>query len=146
MEIIYYRSGSGSCPARDYMGLRYGIRSGDKQRVRDSKAKQLAKIRAVIQMAADKNGRPGGIFSSSLDGYNFHELKSSEGNKNEKLRVLYFSYHGSQLVLLNAFDKPDLYEKGKKKKIDKKIELILKLTKTYYDDFLKNPDHHEKYE
>ena len=62
------------------------------------------------------------------------------------MRVLCFSYHQEQLVLLNAYDKPDNYSGGKKKKVDREIEETNKLTQTYYEDFLSNPDQYEKYE
>ena len=41
------------------------------------------------------------------------------------------------------FEKPDLYEKGLKKKIDKKIIKILEQTKEYYQDFINNQNYEE---
>jgi len=50
-------------------------------------------------------------------------LGDTEKQRNHKIKTLAF------LVLLNAFEKPDLYEKGLKEKIDKKIIKILEQTK-----------------
>jgi phage-related protein len=145
MEIICYRMKTGRSPAKEYISSRYGINeSKDNKRMQANKVKRLTKIDNVITMAAEKRGRPGGDFSSSLIGYDFHELRISEGD--ELVRILYFAFQGDRLVLLNAYDKPNLYEKAGKKEINKKIQRIHEQTKLYYEDFLKHPDQYEKYD
>ncbi|MFH1712827.1 MAG: hypothetical protein ABH896_01385, partial [Candidatus Jacksonbacteria bacterium] len=60
-------------------------------------------------------------------------------------RILYFCYHQEKLVLLNAFQKPALYTKGAKKRVEKEIQKILEQTNKYYNDFINNPQNYEEY-
>ncbi len=143
MDIIYYCTKNGHVPAKDYLVPRYGIGGDDDAKTRAHKVKILAKVEGIVKMAANKKGIIGEPYSSALHGYDFHEFKIDEGN--ELIRILYFAYHQEKLVLLNAYDKPVLYEKARKKKIQKKIEDINQQTQIYYEDFIKNPDHYEKY-
>ena len=50
-----------------------------------------------------------------------------------------------QIVLLNAFEKPNDYEKGLKKKVDRQYEKILIQTQGYYKEFINNPKNYEEY-
>jgi phage-related protein len=144
MEIVYYRTRDGRCPVKEYLSSRYGIgEDKDSAQAQFNKVKRLAKIDSVIMLAADKRGVPGGNFSSSLIGCDFQELRITEGN--ELVRILYFAYKKEILVLLNVYDKPDLYEKAGKNEVNKRIEQMHQQTKIYYEDFLQNSNHYEKY-
>ncbi len=144
METIYYRTKDGYVPASAFLSRRYGISNNDDKKTQVNKSKKFAKVRIIIKIATENGGIAGGSFSSSLIGYSFQELRIQEGNR--LVRILYFAYHKEKLVLLNAYDKPNLYEKNGKKKVEKEIEVIHKQTQEYYEDFLKNPNRYEKYE
>lgn len=144
MEIFYYRTKEGDIPVRDYFADRYGIREGDEVGAQHDKEKKFVKINMVIKMAAEQRGFAGGEFSSPLAGYDFQELRIKEGD--DLVRILYVAYHGEKLVLLSAYDKPNRYEKAKKRKVDRKIESMHRQVQIYYEDFLSNPTNYEKHE
>lgn len=48
------------------------------------------------------------------------------------------------LVLLHVFEKPDYYDKGKRKKVEKEIHLALERACNHYQDFIKY-QHYEMY-
>jgi len=146
MEIIYYQKQDGHVPVEEYLEQQYEVLESDSKKVRNDKMKRLAKLEAVIKNAAQNGGVAGGMFSAPLNGYAFQELRIREGSQNRLVRILYFSYSRKKLILLNAYDKPDLYEKGGKKKIDKEINDVHRVTNQYYKDFLQNPNQYKKYE
>ena len=61
------------------------------------------------------------------------------------IRILYFGYMRDKLILLNAFEKPEKYDKKLKKQIESKIANILNQTKIYYENFINNNKNYEKY-
>lgn len=146
MEVVYYRTKAGQAPAKRYLS-QWNKKPKDDEETLNKKVKKFAKIDGMIKLAAERKGMLGSKLSAHLRGYSFQELRISGVLEGEELvRVLYFCYKGNQLVLLNAYDKPDFYEGAQKKKIEKEIEKIHKKTQTYYDDFIKNSNNYEKYE
>jgi phage-related protein len=115
-----------------------------KKKLNEKRIKILAKMDSVIKLTAEKNGIPGGEFSSDVIGYDFQELRIPDGST--LVRVLYFCYHRDKLVLLRVYDKPKLYEKAGKQRVDKKIKENNDIAQKYYEDFKKNPNQYEKYE
>ena len=143
MNIVYYYNKELQWfPVKKFLA-KYACLPKDSARVRDKKVKVLAFIDQSIQFIAEHKGKPIPPIAKTIRGYKFHELRIKEGNK--LIRILYFAYHKEKLVLLNAFEKPELYQKGKKKKIDKKVGNILRQTHEYYQDFINNPKNYEKY-
>ena len=138
MEPVYYRTKEGCVPVKEYFLSQY---LSDK--CNSKKNKNFQKIDSIIKLAAEKNGIPGGRFSSFLHGYDFQELIIEESDKH--VRVLYFCYCKEKLVLLNAYYKPKLYEKARGRNVRREIEEINKKTEGYYKDFINNPNQYEIY-
>ena len=114
MNIVYYYNKELQWfPVKKFLA-KYACLPKDSARVRDKKVKVLAFIDQSIQFIAEHKGKPIPPIAKTIRGYKFHELRIKEGNK--LIRILYFAYHKEKLVLLNAFEKPELYQKGKKKK------------------------------
>ncbi len=131
MEVAYYKDRQGSVPVKDFLA--------------QFPAKQLAKIDAVIQVAAEcQDGMPKGEFSAPVSGYSFLKLRIKVGKV--LVRILYVPYQKSKLILLHGYSKPDRYEKSRKRSVDKIIQEALSAADEYYNDFLINPAHHETYE
>lgn len=142
VEIVYYRLSTGFIPVKNYLS-KYQPLPQDKEKTQQKKIKSFSKIEFLINKAAENNGFIGGEYSCSVSGHSFQKIRIKDGNN--LIRVLYFCYLGEKLVLLNAYDKPDLYDKGKKKKIEKIISQKMNETQIYYQDFTKNPKKYEKY-
>jgi hypothetical protein len=140
LEIVRYRTKTSYCPIDDYF-KKYNVYENDK--LQQKKLKTFAKIEWVIKAAANNKGIVGGQFSAPVAGYDFQEFRIKEGDN--LVRILYFCYFRDKLVLLDGFDKPDRYEKGKKKRIEKMIDEKYNQAQKYYEDFLKNPQNYEKY-
>ena len=77
------------------------------------------------------------ISSSDTKKQRAHKLKVIAFIKDSSnlIRILYFSYHQGVLVLLHAFEKPDYYEKAKKKKVERVISIALEQAYNNYKDF-----------
>jgi len=141
MKVIYYHNlNLGVSPVKQFL-FKYDLRSGDTEKQRNHKIKTLAFIDQAIQFIAENRAKPIPPIAKTIRGYKFHEIRVKDGGS--LIRIFYFCYHQEKLVLLNAFEKPDLYEKGLKKKIDKKIIKILEQTKEYYQDFINNQNYEE---
>ena len=144
MDIVYYRTTKGYAPAKAYIQARYGQFPNDSPKIIAVKIRTFAKVESVIEMAANSpDGRVGGTFSSTLTGYSFNEFRLKEGR--ELVRILYFPYQLQQIVLLDAYDKPENYTKAEKKKIEKEIAEIHDRAQEYYNDFIRNPKNHEPF-
>jgi phage-related protein len=141
MKIIYYFSRQlGIAPVKEFL-LKYDVRNNDSTKQAERKIKIMAFIDQAVRFIAENKGRPVPPIAKPLKGYKFHEIRVKDGS--DLIRVLYFCYHQEKIVLLNAFEKPDLYEKGLKKKIDQGINKILELTQEYYNEFLNNQTYEE---
>lgn len=144
MEAVYYHTKSGTVPVKEYLD-KYIPNKEDDQKTKESKIRNHLRINSVIKLATEKNGIPGGGFSSPVSGYKFQKLKIRENNESQ-IRILYFCFNEEKLVLLNVWEKPKLYGKIKRKKEKLKEKKICEITKGYYDDFIKNPNQYEKYQ
>ncbi|KKS53874.1 MAG: hypothetical protein A2445_04530 [Candidatus Jacksonbacteria bacterium RIFOXYC2_FULL_44_29] len=143
MNIVYYYNVHLKyAPVKAFL-TKYAIKSTDTVKVKEKKIKVLAFIDQAIQFIREHKGKPIPPIAKTIRGYSFHELRIKEGD--QLIRILYFAYHQEQLVLLNAFEKPELYLKGAKKKIEREIQKILELTDLYYQDFITNPKHYAEY-
>ena len=137
MSIVYYRTGSGKIPVKEYFS-KFDLR-------RDIDRKKLIKVRSVIEMSAQNKGIPGGKFSGIVRGHNYQALKIPTGERT--IRILYFMFSGETLVLLNAFDKPARYdEKAERRRVNRDVEPVYEETELFYQDFLLRPNQYEKYE
>lgn len=143
MQLVCYKMEDGSVPIKDFF-WRYVPNKADSQKNILKKQRAYSKIKSIINLTLEKKGLAGGEFTSHLKGgYDFQEIRIKEGGN--QVRVLYFCYHQEKLVLLNAFKKPSLYQKGKKKAVDKMIKDELNKAKEYYKSFISNPNLYEKY-
>jgi len=141
MKVIYYHNlNLRVSPVKQFL-FKYDLKLNDTEKQKNRKIKTLAFIDQSIQFIVENKAKPTPPIAKTIRGYKFHEIRVKDGSN--LIRVFYFCYHQEKLVLLNAFEKPDLYEKGLKKKIDKKIIKILKQTKEYYQDFPKNQNYEE---
>jgi hypothetical protein len=143
LEIVYYKSSGGLVPVKDYLS-KYRPLAQDKESIQQKKIKSFRRIDFVISRATENNGIIGGEYSCSVPAHSFQKIRIKDGGN--LVRILYFCYLGERLVLLNAYDKPDLYDKGAKKKIDKMINEKMSDAQNYYQDFIKNPQNYEKYQ
>ena len=141
-EIVFYRSDKGFVPVKDYLA-RYKPLPQEKERAQAKKIKSLAKIEYLMEKAAENNGIIGGSYSCSVSGFDFQKIRIKDGDN--LIRILYFCFLREKLVLLNAYDKPDFYNKGAKKRIEKMIAQKMDEAREYYKDFIKNPQNYEKY-
>ena len=140
MKITYYyNSNLQISPVKQFLFI-YNLKSEDTEKQRNHKIKILAFIDQAIQFIAENKAKPVPPIAKTVRGYKFHEIRVKDGGS--LIRIFYFCYHQKNLVLLNAFEKPNLYEKGLKK-IDKKIVKILEQTREYYQDFINNQNYEE---
>lgn len=144
MELVCYCSRDGKVPIKEYLA-KYVPMELDSLLVINKKLKKYSKIESILRLVLENRGIIGGEYSSSLKGkYDFQEIKIKEGQSLS--RILYFCYYKEELVLLSGFDKPCLYEKAKKKKVDQMIKKEFDQAQEYYVDFINNPFLYEDYE
>lgn len=142
MQIVYYFNKKlNTSPVKEFL-LKYFIQPSDGQKRKGHKVKVLAFIDQTIKFTAENKGHPWPPTSSTVRGYPFLEIRVKDGSN--LIRIFYFCLRQRRLVLLNALEKPDFYEKKLKKKIEKEISRILEETKLYYEDYMKNNE--ENYE
>ena len=83
--------------------------------------KKIAHIDATIQHIADSGGKYNQPPISQL--YQNRKVGVMKISEKEKLiRIAFWAKINHQMVILNIKDKPKLYEKMVKKKVDKKIQ------------------------
>ena len=141
MKITYYYNLNLQISPVNQFLFKYNLKSNDTEKQKNHKIKILAFIDQAIQFISENKAKPIPPIAKTIKSYKFHEIRVKDGGS--LIRIFYFCYHQERLVLLNAFEKPDLYEKGLKKKIDKKIIKILKQTEKYYQDFINNQNYEE---
>jgi hypothetical protein len=101
------------------------------------RTKQVMNIKAHIDYLIDNNG----IYNlpDKIQQYvdrSFGILKIKEGKA--LIRIAFVTIPNESVVLLNATDKPALYDKAKKLRVDKHIQLFLDESENYRNDYLKN--------
>ena len=141
MRAVYYMDNfSGCCPVKIYLA-QYIKNESDKPKVKNYKDNILSNIDVKIKFVVDQFGLPTPPISFPLRGYGYFEIKHRK-NKSIVIRIFYFR-HGDKVVLLNALEKPDNYDKVKE---NKKIDRQLKITEEYKDKFILNPKSYEEYQ
>ncbi len=141
MRIIYYFNQEKSVsPAKDFL-YKYNIKKSDSEKTLNHKIKVLAFIDQAIKFIAENNGKPVPPIAKTIRAYKFYELRIKDSSS--LIRIFYFVYIREKLVLLNALEKPENYDKGTKKKIDKEIEKAIELANQYYKDFIINQTYEE---
>ena len=138
MEVVYY-SCEKYCPVKNYLA-KYLISNKDTKKEINTKERLLSDIDNKIEHIIQNHGNPTPPISSKLREYSYFEIRQRK-NKNTLIRIFYFC-HQERIVLLNALEKPDNYDKSKEKR---KIEKQLKITQEYKDKFEINPTLYEKY-
>ena len=99
--------------------------------------KQLANIEAHLKYLFEYNGsydQPPLI--QKYKNTNIGILKIKESSN--LARIAFFTKRDKKIILLDVIDKPKLYEKGKKQKVDKMIEKFLDQGEFYRQDYIKN--------
>jgi len=143
MNIVYYKdTDSNAVPVKQFLS-KYLNSLHDTNKQKEHKVKMMAKINEVFSIAANNNGIVGGQFSEPLKNCKFQAFRISDGDILN--RIFYFCYYREKIVLLNAFEKPDSYDKGLKKKVEKEYIKSLEQTNIYYNKFIRNPKKYEKY-
>ncbi len=143
MEIFYYYNFNLEiAPVKQFL-LKYNLDINDSEKTKNHKIKVLAFIDQTIQIIAEHKGKPIPPIAKTIRGYKFHEMRIKDGSN--LIRILYFGYMRDKLILLNAFEKPEKYDKKLKKQIESKIANILNQTKIYYENFINNNKNYEKY-
>ena len=140
MKLICYafknKNGELEAPFLEYLE-KYMLKENDSKNGRALKLKHLANVESHLKYLIEHDGSydlpP---MAQKYRDRNFGILKIKESSK--LIRLAFFTKKGSQIILLNAIDKPKLYEKGKKQKVDKMIEKFLDEAEDYMNGFLKN--------
>jgi hypothetical protein len=114
---------------------KYASIGNDAEKTR--KVKQIMNIKAHINYLVENKG----VYNlpDKTQQYvdrNLGILKIKEGYT--LIRIAFMTIPDKEIILLNATDKPALYEKAKKLKVDKNIQDFLDEAECYRDDYLKN--------
>lgn len=135
MKIVYYHNiRLGISPVKTFLA-QYALSSAKTEQQRERRAKVAVFIDQTIHFIAEHRGRPIPPSALPLRGYPFQEMRIKDSSN--LIRILYFCYHQETLVLLHAFEKPDYYDKAKKKKVEKEIYLALEQAYNNYQDYIK---------
>jgi hypothetical protein len=141
MKIVYYfNKEKNISPVKDFL-FKYDIKKDDSEKTVNHKIKVLAFIDQAIKFITENNGKPIPPIAKTIKGCKFHELRVRDGGN--LIRIFYFVYIREKIVLLNALEKPENYEKGQKKKIDKRIKEAIEITGKYYKNYLTNQTYEE---
>lgn len=143
LPIICYRETDGNIPFQNFLA-RYVPTEKDKIKQKIKKMEVLTKTKKWIHHLAENDGVPREPTASPLRGYPFHEIKVDFPDK--LIRIQYFCYNQEKLIILNAYEKPTLYDKARKRTTDRVINSALEEAKKCHEDFINNPQNHEEYE
>lgn len=140
MDMVCYafenRNKELEAPFLGYLG-KYALDPKDSEKKTDQKVKRLMNIKAHLQHLMDYKGKydlpP---LAQKYRDRNIGILKIKEADG--LVRIAFYTKQANTIVLLNAFDKPKLYEKGKKLKVDKMIEKFLDQAEAFLSDYLEN--------
>lgn len=118
-------------PFLEYINSNYDVK-------KERDLKKIKNIQQHILHIASKGGHYNQPpLSEQYKGRNVGVLKVTEGKK--KIRIAFYTKIDDMMVILSAKDKPSLYEKGLKRKVDKEIEQWLDEAEQYADDLKRNP-------
>lgn len=116
---------------------KYSIQSNDSKKKKVIKIKQLANIEAHLDYLLDHQGSydlPPTVQKYKATNIGILKIKESS----TLVRIAFFTKKGEKIILLDAMDKPKLYEKGQKKRVDKLIQKFLNHVEKYRGDYLEN--------
>ena len=126
-------------PFIEYLNDKYLTRTGGPKSL--AAAKQFHTVMAVVQHIAG-SFRGGYTLPPYSEHYRDHRIGVMKLHEGKRLvRIAYYAEVKGKLVILTAYDKPALYEKGTKKKVDKDIEKHLAIAEQCLDDLLAHPTH-----
>ncbi len=118
MKIACYafgkKNGELEAPFLEYLE-KYSVSGKDSQKKKGSKAKQVANIEAHLKYLIEHDGRynlPPLIQKYKNQSIGILKIKESS----KLVRVAFFTKKDDKIILLDAMDKPTLYEKGDKKR------------------------------
>ena len=139
MKIICYafqnKNKELEAPFLEYLE-KYAIQGRDSDKVRNLKLKQLANIEEHLKYVLEHKGNydlpP---LAQKYKNTHIGILKIKESSN--LVRIAYFTRQGNNIILLDAMDKPKLYEKGQKRKVYKMIQRFLDKTEEFRQDYLK---------
>ncbi len=139
MKIVCYafknKNKELEAPFLEYLE-KYSIRDKDSAKARNLKLKQLANIEAHLAYLLEHKGSYAlPPLAQKYKNTKIGILKIKESSN--LVRIAYFTRHGNNIILLDAMDKPKLYEKGQKNKVDKLIQKFLDKNENYRQDYLK---------
>lgn len=143
LKIVYYFNKNN--PVKTFL-KKYFPTEDDSEKQKTDKTEILIKIDKIINHVAQNGCMPKRPTSGWLTGYDFYEIICNY--KDIYIRILYDCYNNEKLVLLNAYEKPRLYQRGTSeyRKVIKHIERENDKAKSFYDNFIINPQNYEKYE
>ncbi len=114
---------------------KYSIKTRDSKKRVDQKTKQLMNIKAHLQYLSDNKGKYN--LPPIIQKYKDRSIGIIKIREGEKLvRIAFFTKRGNAIILLGAMDKPRLYGKGMKHKVDKMIEKYLDRMEEYRLDYI----------
>lgn len=97
----------------------------------------LISIKAHIKHIALHGGRYNcPPVSAHYNGQNVGIIKISEGE--ELIRIAFYAKVGDEMVVLSIKEKPSLYDKGKKKKVEKEMQKWLDEAEEYLKEYKEN--------
>ena len=139
MKIICYafqnKNKELEAPFLEYLE-KYAIQDRDSDKIRNLKLKQSANIEAHLKYLLEHKGSydlpP---LAQKYKNTHIGILKIKESSN--LVRIAYFTKQGNDIILLDAMDKPKLYEKGQKQKVDKMIQRFLDKSEEFRQDYFK---------
>jgi len=140
MDLFCYafknNKGELESPFLEYLE-KYAIEKTDSEEKKRKKVKKIMNIKAHLEYLFTNNGKYD--LPPIVQKYKNREIGILKIKESDKLiRIAFFTKIDKQIIFLNAFDKPKLYEKGKKQKVDKMIEKILDQVENFKLNFLKD--------
>lgn len=116
---------------------KYAIKEKDLAKNKERKIKKLMNIKAHLDYLMMNNGKynlPPHV--QKYRNQSIAILKIKEGDK--LVRIAFFTVVEEKIIILDALDKPSLYEKLHSKKVNKRIEDFLFQVEKYRIDYLDN--------
>ncbi len=144
--IVYYCNPSNkNIPAKLFLDNKYIPLHNDSNNIQEKKIDAYAHIYDIIKHVSENGGHPSiSNYTENLSGHKFHQFRIKDKlERGMLIRIPYFVYRNQLLILLNAFEKSDNYDPNK---LNRYINVKYNETNIYYKDFVKNPNHYEKYQ
>lgn len=140
MKLVCYafknKNSELEAPFLEYLE-KYAIKKRDKKKVQDKKTKQIMNIKAHLEHLTQNRGKynnPPITQAYRNRSIGIMKIKEADG----LVRIAFYTKLGNDIVILDAMDKPKLYEKGQKQKTDRMIEKFLNRAEQYKQDYQKN--------